>query len=602
MQQQPEVFVYPSRVEQQRDEPAYGLLVRTATHNGAIRPYSVFRRFGASGGMGASTVSLEDVALACKADAEALRRSTPDLNPDTATVLGETLDRRHFSCQTKRWCPHCLEEAPYHRVWWDLVPITTCPVHEVDLVDRCDCDAPLRTVMNFVDQCRRGHSLKAVEAPKAPEKSLAVDGYLLGRMLGSGGKRIQHLDDTILQDVITLCESLGRELIAPEEKFNRTRSGNARRAFMAEGFANLADLNTAFPSALDRLAARDHRANRKWGLEKTYGRFYIALVQMQESALRSAILDAIAKHAAPRTPIKSGQVMGRDATNTDAVTLVQCAEMCGLTFERFRRVAVALEMMPRTWGQGTPFYIDRAKAEELARRLDGHKDLKTIAEELGVTETAAVKLADEGFVEFIVHGGGNAKGLNKWIFHRDGASNLLTKLDALIPGDLQTGDHLVYLARAGQIAYSSVAKMVRLILEGKLSIRGIDENAVGLERLLVSKAETQRAVRQERAPGLTQNELCDLVRLPFKVVASFVQGGIIASKKVGRVITVSEEEANRFLDTYITVPNLCREVGRNRREVDHLLEKSGVQPTASRPKFVQVLYEKEAALKVFRYD
>lgn len=34
-------------------------------------------------------------------------------------------------------CPECLRQANYYRRFWDLLPVTACPEHEVLLIDSC---------------------------------------------------------------------------------------------------------------------------------------------------------------------------------------------------------------------------------------------------------------------------------------------------------------------------------------------------------------------------------------------------------------------------------------------------------------------------------
>lgn len=596
----PDVIQYPARLQHMTDEPSYGLLIRTAARNGAIRPYSVFRRYGVHGGIGPTGVSLEDVAFTCKADADQLRHATPTLDPSAAIVMGEIFDRNQFSALTKRWCPHCLAENAYHRVWWDLVPVTTCPFHGVDLVSTCECGTVLRTVMNFHDHCRKGHSLALVDAPSAPAESLAVDGYIVRRLLGAKDQGPPHLDATTLEDVIELADQLGRALLAPDMKLGSSRRDGQRRRVLAAGYAAIADLDGKLVDALDDLVARDHRVARKWGLEKTYGRFYMWLAAYRESAARNAILDTISRHAAGRTFLKGGQVMGRDVHGEESMTIVQAAAACGLTFERFRRLAVALELVPKTWGQGTPFRLDRSVVEGLAERLRGHKDLGTVARELGMADPPTARLAREGHLETIVTGGFNQRDLNKWILHRDSALNLLKKLAVLVPRQREQGDHLEGLPMAARIGRTNVSYLLTLIFDGSLRIRGFDQNAIGLNRYLVSKSDVQVTLRRQRVPGLTMTEAIERIGIPSDTVFSFANGGLLKTKMYGRVRAVAEEEVERFIREYATIPQLAELTGLRWGQVKDRLAESGVPPAAKRPKFKQFLFERDRALEVLQ--
>jgi hypothetical protein len=290
--------------------------------------------------------------------------------------------------------------------------------------------------------------------------------------------------------------------------------------------------------------------------------------------------------------------MGRDVHSEGTMTLVQAAQACGLTFERFRRLAVALEMVPKDWGQGTPLRLERANIAVLAERLQGNKDLTTIARELGMADPATARLARDGRIDYIVAGGFNQRDLNKWILHRDAATGLLRQLDAHIPLELDQGSHLAGLPQAAQLAHSSASKLVELVLAGSLRIRGIDDTATGLWRYLISKSDTQITLRRERAPGLSLEEAMERIGLTSSSVHSFVKGGLIASKFYGRVRTVTEAEVERFKREYATVPQVSEISGLRWGEVKKLLTEAGVAPVAERPKFDQILYDREPALRV----
>ncbi len=102
------------------------------------------------------------------------------------------------------YCPACIEEAEYHRVWWDLKGFQICPVHD------CAMEAnPSRHDRRWPFY---GICLKKVEAP--PKLSLrgkhSLEGYILQRL-----KVVDHivdrplLDHHALDSVMGACSILG---------------------------------------------------------------------------------------------------------------------------------------------------------------------------------------------------------------------------------------------------------------------------------------------------------------------------------------------------------------------------------------------------------
>lgn len=59
-----------------------------------------------------------------------------------------------------RYCPQCLKEHTYHRIYWQLMPIEICLKHEIFLLDKCKkCDREI-TIDDIVkDQCICGTRL-----------------------------------------------------------------------------------------------------------------------------------------------------------------------------------------------------------------------------------------------------------------------------------------------------------------------------------------------------------------------------------------------------------------------------------------------------------
>jgi hypothetical protein len=74
-----------------------------------------------------------------------------------------------------RFCPICLRDGLYHRVHWDLLPVTMCLVHSVILRDRCSaCGRKIshQQVVTGRDLC--GHDLRNTKTVPAPGGSAAV--------------------------------------------------------------------------------------------------------------------------------------------------------------------------------------------------------------------------------------------------------------------------------------------------------------------------------------------------------------------------------------------------------------------------------------------
>ena len=68
----------------------------------------------------------------------------------------------------RRVCPHCINEAPYQRLSWEIILFNTCTVHNTYLVERCDCCyRQLSWTDLFICRCRCGFDLRNSRAIQA---------------------------------------------------------------------------------------------------------------------------------------------------------------------------------------------------------------------------------------------------------------------------------------------------------------------------------------------------------------------------------------------------------------------------------------------------
>jgi len=67
---------------------------------------------------------------------ERLRMATPVTFDGCHHVGNERLRPKQLSFRTRRFCPHCLADKPYHRIQWDVVAASHCRTHGNRLVSQ----------------------------------------------------------------------------------------------------------------------------------------------------------------------------------------------------------------------------------------------------------------------------------------------------------------------------------------------------------------------------------------------------------------------------------------------------------------------------------
>ena len=111
----------------------------------------------------------------------------------TVFQLGDRLLRSHellflnrhdvsrlASRRTTKYCPFCLSSGLYHRLLWDLVPVTTCLTHSVLLIDHCPaCNGRVTHEQICKGKHKCGYELSAAEGCPPPGGKEALGGQAL---------------------------------------------------------------------------------------------------------------------------------------------------------------------------------------------------------------------------------------------------------------------------------------------------------------------------------------------------------------------------------------------------------------------------------------
>lgn len=589
------VAPFPARVALYPDEPAHGLLLRAAEHNGTRKYHQLFLRFGVRHSFLANNVDPIAVAAACRADPDAVAHASPVATPKTVDLLGQRMHRDHYSVHRRRWCPQCLSEAPYHRAWWDVVAIHACPTHRVKLVTDCGC--PKRsTWQSFgITHCRAGHDLRDAAAPSVDEADLVVDRYLVGRLTGVDHIGHPYLEDMPLGEAISLLERLGVTSIDPQGSLRRLRSEVGTERLMIAGYQVLSDFPNGFRALLDGIASVRATRLGAWGVNKVYGEFYYWVQDLPASQLTDAMREELADHAQANTPLKTGTKLADDRHVELGYTLEEAAATVGVASKKFRRIAVEFGLLSVRKRSGHPARLDRSRVHEIAEVLRGAKSMSEIAEELGLGKRAINSIVSAGLLLPLIRAG--QSGLNNHEFPREAASELLNRLDCLpVCVGVRSGTPLPVAAQQARL---TVARGLQLVLDGTLAITGIDQSAMGLQRYLVSASAIARVAKTMVAPGLNIRAAAVCLQLPYNATMDFVKQGIIKTVSSGKSKSITQEEIDRFKQTYVTVPELSAILGTNRsRDTISILANAGVEPACPRPPYWKVLYWRDGAVAV----
>lgn len=127
----------------------------------------------------------------------------------SARVCGHQLPLKVLDLNHRRICVPCLQENRFLRECWEINLLTTCPVHQVPLVDQCHCGTPLTWADRFLDRCDHCEPATDVAHVQACYP-VEFERWLAGRLgLVSDCPSSRWLDGLKLGQSIRLIENVG---------------------------------------------------------------------------------------------------------------------------------------------------------------------------------------------------------------------------------------------------------------------------------------------------------------------------------------------------------------------------------------------------------
>lgn len=148
-------------------------------------------------------------------------------------ICGYRVPFRFISKSERRVCPQCLAEGRYIRNWFDIVPVATCPHHNVALVGGLPND-PLDWRHTEVGWTRSG--LKVGAEHGIPQTASDLDRFIVGTLSGAQPMVPDDLVGVSLGEVLTASICVGK-LARSDVKYPSTTEDV--RQFCQSGFEPL---------------------------------------------------------------------------------------------------------------------------------------------------------------------------------------------------------------------------------------------------------------------------------------------------------------------------------------------------------------------------
>lgn len=589
----PVVSPLPRRVDHELGEPAYSLLVRSLVHNGSRRIGPAIDRVIGGRERAPSRWDPAEVARICKADPDSVRRATPVVGTKTAEVMGQTLLAEHVGSRTRRWCPACMREQAYHRVWWDILPVTSCPEHGTKLATSCVCKRrSLQWRSGSLRHCPSGHPLDAIVCTEADPDVLAFDAYVVGRLRGDV-ERLRGFDDVGLGELVAVCERLGKASLDEGCSVFVVRKAHGIDRLHAEGFRILRGLPEAFDDLLGRLSVGEVWLKEKCQLRRAYGSLYDFVRELPGHSVGSALQSALADHVRRNLNVRSGLRLEGNAPLVDGrIVVTEAADALGILYERL------LDLMERLgipWERrGRSFEMSVVDFEALKARLDGSLGLKKMCDALHLPPAEVAGLASAGLLDVVATGQGSAG----WIFPANAADDLLDKLRARGGKPGPSPEHFVSMPLAARRLGISVAEALPLVLDGSVEVRARWSKRQGLAGFRVDLACLARIFASGNQAGVTLTVAAHRLGLTLRTMDAAVASSLLRTEAVRGEHRVTDDEVERFRAAWAPMRELRRVMGVTAwLPVATALDRAGVSSPMADCPFRERVYPREEAMR-----
>lgn len=517
-------------------------------------------------------------------------------------ILGRELSRDLVAIGERKACPLCLDEAPYHRATWDLVPISVCPVHAVRLVDRCTCGARLgwgsRPLLRCSDMgC--ADDVRDIPAFSVPDKEMggvrAVDALL--RHGDCDGLDAGQVADLSVGERIFLIFRLGVFALGYERStrppvFARQHGDQFHRVLDA-GWRICADWPRGFHALLEeRRAAAEGRGGR-FGVQRAFGSMHRRVEALGDSPHARLMARAIADYVVgcPELATRAPEIR-RARTSADPqhrhATVREAMQLLGVGFDRVRELGEerALWIVPPT-GKGAPALLRADGLHELYRERSAHLSKRDVCRELGIAKRTVERLREAGFLPTVP----DPDEPDFLAYPREGIEALIRKLEASVPdGKRATPRPAVTIAGVARRVYLpgfDTFDVIRAVLEGRLAPVALSRRAKGLGRFLFREADVDRLaaeIRAQECETMSVVEAAAELGVKQEVAYHWVRVellGTVAGAKVteaGRRVTA--EALRRFREEYATGTEVARRLGLAVRWASVHLRERGVRPVS----------------------
>lgn len=581
---------YPLRLEPEHGESLFGFLHRFVERNGLSRTTWLTDDLKMS--FGATHMKPHQIAQfsqMCGVPEILLSQRQTLGGRARGQILGTSIQRTYVRGRVSRVCLDCLDDAPYHRLIWDLLPISECPIHRVAIVEACPtCATPLKWHRPRLLKCVRNHDLRA--RPHAPHDRQKEKFDVSGIRAVYEVCGFDHGCDTVLANLPAPIRTL------PAGAFVELLIWLGELGRLAEsGVTSSRKLADNHPFSLSRgfAVVQDWPAQLHLALEPAitgqYSFLGPKLTAWITKTMRGLSLEA--KAVIRPSLFALAQSRGRarvfglaHPSDTGRLSIAQARKLLGTSLQRLHELADENDWRSHRTDAG---WLDRAKIEHWIRDRRTRVSMKTLRERLGTQPKNITAMIALG-----VFGSAAVARLptmrRKPYLQEAELSHFMSAIESSINRCNELRDAITWIqySRRTDMAPVDLATTLKAVLDGRLRPIGKRTQQIGrlifrLEdlRALAQRTPTDREDCAKSEQTLRMADASAALSVDTKVLNLAWRVGLLP-RRIGRAgeRRVALSDATALLAEYAPTEVIAKECGKSSKSVARLLWWSGVRP------------------------
>ncbi len=499
-----------------------------------------------------------------------------------------------------RVCPKCLNQSQYYRKQWDFYAITSCPIHQIMLLEKCPgCGKPITWFRKSVSHCpcgtdwRQTHTASLSEAESVVSRLIYKEFRLSCPQIQKppDNNPLYNLDLPSLLSALFLITSqqdcLHADTVGKHVFPGTTSAEIHRRLLTAFSVFNHWPIN--FHGFLDQLTTARRPEKGATSVRKIFGPLYQRLYNQKylPSPIGIILRREFENYVLQRWD--HGYVCSHkwfiarvDGKYISRVAACAILKLDAPVLENLITNG-KLRGLIRSSGRRRVFLVEAASVETFKAERERYLSLKKVSKLLGIRQLDILRLVDHSLLN--AARGPSVDNHDTWQFEKTTIDGFLSTIFIRIVKskprtrkDLRgLNDVLVSLTITLSSMGWGVQHLVGDIIEGAIIPRAEAPGKSGLARLLFSKQEIKQYLKTKLSgkPNETFQLATEGTRLPFKPrTLHFLARKNLLQTKVGthkgllcRII--SSEAVLIFTSKYVAAGCVAREVG---TRTEHLIQ------------------------------